>query len=414
MKPYRSCYFLESGIGLVTDGIVFCCDRESPASVPIMENACKTVDVFLETRERVIRENQGAHPLCAGCNLFQQYEKTNGEIKFINFAVTHYCQFACTYCDLQHSMAKNKNRPENYDSIEIAEELKRRGLLSKNLVVVCAPGEIAVHPERDKYYDFIEENAELSFFFSNAGRFDPRLAHILSLSPRNDMTVSIDAGTEETFRRIRGVNLFKQVISNLAEYRKYTSQIYLKYILLDDNLDDKDLDGFVQICSDLKTPKMLIASDMRKSWSERNQEGQKAFEENIVSAAVKLAAGAIRANLYFAFEDLMGTENLKEIYRRLAELPEVISAERQLDEALAAEKLICYGAGGNCEKALFEMSGLGLRGPDMIWDIKAKPGQTFCAGGHEYPVCLPDFDLLSGGGLRCIQHYYQPRHKSAA
>ena len=385
-KPYRSCYRLESGIVFTSDDIVFCCDWPSPAHIQPMADAGKTVDAFLEARDRVIRENQGMSPPCEGCWQFQEYEPTNGEIKQINFSIHNFCNFSCTYCFAE--CTQDKDRSEYYDPFPILEEFKRRGLLSKALEVDCASGEITVNPFRDKYYDYIEENASLVFFVSNAGRFDPRLAHILSLSPKSGMTVSIDSGTEETFRRVRGVNMFKQVIANLAEYRKYSSYISLKYILLDENCGDEDLNGFIQICGELKPSQMIISADCRKM-------SQLGYEEHIVSAAVKLAEGAIRLNIDFIFFDYLGQANLQEICRRVAALPEVASAEHQLDTILSASKVVCYGAGGNCENVLSQIKTLGLRKPDVIWDIKAEPGQKFHTVGYEYPVCCPDFEQLN-------------------
>ena len=392
-RPYRSCYDLEAKIHFRYRGIVFCCDRPSPATVQPTADAGKTVDDFLETRNRVIRENQGMNPPCEGCVRLQEYEPTNeGKIDCINFGIYTYCNFSCTYCTLQGTEAQQKNKPEPYDSLEIAEELKRRGLLSKNLKIFCDPGEISIHPNRNKYYDFIEENAAAVSFVTNAGRFDPRLAHILNSSPLNYMVVSIDCGTEETFRQIRGVDMFKQVIANLAEYRKYSTQIFLKYILLEENCDDEDLNGFIQIASDLKVPQIVIAADSRKS--PFNERSRLSYEEHIVSAAVKLAEGAIKSNIPFVLRPLLGLANLREIYRRLAALPEVVSAEQQLDTILSASKVICYGAGGNCENILDQVEELGLRKPDVIWDIKAEPDQKLCVAGCEYPVCQPDFNSL--------------------
>ena len=167
-KLYRSCYYLESGIAFNPEDIVFCCDRESPAMVPIVADTSKTVDAFLETRERVIRENQGANPPCAGCNLFQKCEPADGKIRYVCFADSNYCNFSCEYCTLQHENAQVKNTPEKYDSMVILEELKRRGLLSAPLEVACASGEITIHPRKNEYYDFIEENANITAFASNA------------------------------------------------------------------------------------------------------------------------------------------------------------------------------------------------------------------------------------------------------
>ena len=423
-KPYRSCYYMESGISFLIHGISFCCDRPAPATVQPMADASKTVDALLEARDWVIQENQKAAPPCEGCNLFQEYEPANGKIKWINFGVHRFCQFSCTYCILQQVNTQGKNKPEPYDSLEIAEELKRRGLLSKSLEVICGPGEIAVHPKRDEYYDFLERCANSVAFYSNAGKFDPRLAHILSLSPRHSLTVSLDCGTEETFRKIRGVDMFQQVVTNLAEYRKYSPNICLKYILLDENCGDEDLNGFIRICSELKPFQIIIAGDNGKAWdwggNQLNGLNIPLREEYIVNAAVKLAEGAIKSNIDFTFFDNVGRANLWEIRRRLAlpevasdqdnieranlqkicrqlaAKPEIVSAEQQLDTILSASKVVCYGAGVNCMNILGQVNALGLRKPDVIWDIKAEDNQKFCVAGSEYPVRCPDFERLDG------------------
>ena len=396
-KPYRSCRYLESVISFQSHQIVFCCDRKPPATIKPMADAGKTVDAFFAVRGGVIRSNQSDNPPCEGCNLFREYEPGDGTINYIQFGVVNYCNFSCTYCELQHGNAQYKNKPETYDEIEVAEELKRRGLISHPLIVAVAPGEITIHPRKDRYYDFAEENAQCVHFVTNAGKFDQRLAHILTLSPLNGMTVSIDAGTEETFRKIRGVNMFKQVVANLMEYRKYSPYIFPKYILMEGNCGDEDLEGFIKICEDLNIPQIKLSADSRKTYDSWTSGKKLDYEEDIVSAAMKLVKGAIRINTRFTFEDFFGRANLQEIYRRVAELPEAISAVQQLDTILSAPKLVCYGAGGNCKFVLDEMAGLGLRKPDVIWDIKAQPGQKFCVGEDEYPVCRPDFDALNGG-----------------
>ena len=61
-RPYRSCYYLESGISFLPHKIGFCCDRPSPASLPPFEDAGETVDAFLTMREQVIQENQTSTP----------------------------------------------------------------------------------------------------------------------------------------------------------------------------------------------------------------------------------------------------------------------------------------------------------------------------------------------------------------
>lgn len=392
--PYRSCYYLESGITFLPHELGFCCDRQSPATIQPIADVGKTVDAFLEARDRVIRENQRDTPPCSGCSLFQSCGRTDGKIQYINFGVHNYCQFACTYCALQGANAQDKNMPENYDALEIAKELKRRGLLSKSLHISCASGEISIHPKRNEYYDFIEENAATVDFSSNAGKFDVRLAHILSLNSKNALIVSIDCGTPETFQRVRGVDMFERVINNLVEYRKYSPSVLLKYILLDENCENKDLLGFIKICNDLKILRMIITGDLRKTWDYKKS---MSYEEHIVSAAIKLVEGAIDNNIFISFFDHLGQPNLKEIHHRLLSIPSFVSAAKDLDHILSASQVICYGAGGNCETILGRMEKLGLRKPDVLWDIKGERprGGEISAEQFGYPICYPDFEQLN-------------------
>ena len=333
-KPYRSCYFLESGIGFFSHEIGCCCDRPTPVKVHPTADVGKTIDAFLAEREHVIRENQGPNPPCEGCDLFRNCSPDNGQIKWMDFGVICYCNFSCTYCTLQRDFIQDRNKPESYDSLELAKELKRRNLLSEDLEICFSAGEITVHPRKDEYYDFIEQNAKFAYFDSNAGRFDPRLAHILSLSPQNSLMVSLDAGTKETFRKIRGVDALERVVENVAKYHKYCPNLFLKYILLDDNCGDDDLNGFIKICSALKPAQMVMTGDLKKAWLLSADGSPLPYAENIVSAAVKLAKGAIQSGINFRFEDILGPSNKQEVCRRLAELPEIVFAERQLDEIL--------------------------------------------------------------------------------
>lgn len=391
-KPYRSCAYLESGITCFPHEIVFCCDRQSPASIRPMKTASDTVDAFLETRERIIRENQGDNPPCEKCSMFQTHTAGDGSIQYLNFSTHSYCQFSCIYCGLQNELAQDKNAGELYDGIEIAQELKKRGMLSKQLRVDCAPGEIAVHPRRNEYYDFIEENAASVTFFSNAGKYDERIAEILCTSKQNSLIVSVDAGTRETFQLVHGVDVFSKVIENLRKYRKSSANIIVKYIILDENCDEKELRGFIALCKDIGISHIAIAADSRKSW---NYNEVRASETQIVHAAVSLIELAITGGISFdIYSDYFGQINMREIYRCLVQNPVFVSAEQALDRILSHSKVIAYGAGRNANYVLGQLKSLGVREPDILWDIQAKSSSE-CRFG--YPIYYPDFDSLNSG-----------------
>lgn len=192
-KSYWSCSYIESGITMQNMGLMFCCERVNPGYVAPEEDPASMIDNFLSLREQVIKRNQEPDAPCKGCPLLQKRNWKTGitedKIDFINFGVQSYCQFSCIYCGLQKNQELNasKNHTEPYDSISIAKELKRRGMLSEHLKIDYAAGEIAVHPKRQEYFDFIEEYAYTATFSSNAGKYDEQVTTLLQKNKRNSL-----------------------------------------------------------------------------------------------------------------------------------------------------------------------------------------------------------------------------------
>jgi molybdenum cofactor biosynthesis enzyme MoaA len=72
--------------------------------------------------------------------------------------------------------------------------------------------------------------------------------------------VSVDAGTRETYERIKGKDVFGPVVTNLIEYAEH-GDITLKYIASKDNLDDRDLDGFLDLVRTLKAKSVMVTPE---------------------------------------------------------------------------------------------------------------------------------------------------------
>lgn len=287
-----------------------------------------------------------------------------------------------------------KNKGEDYDSIKIAKELKYRNLLAEKLHIDCAPGEITIHPRRSEYYDFIEENAYSVTFYTNAVKYDARLAASLKMSSHNKAIISIDCGTAETYYAVKGVNAFDQVVSNLYEYRRNSNQLVLKYILLDVNCNNRDVSGFITLCKNLNIAEIDISADLFRKTDYMNAIVP---EEHIVNAAVGLICGAIKNRIKFSiYRKAFGETNLVEIYRRLLDLPEFILEMEKIEGDFSAQRLICYGAGNNAGVMLQQMKRLEMREPDVFWDIKAGEKEA-CKKIDDlgYTVSFPAFETLN-------------------
>lgn len=107
-------------------------------------------------------------------------------------------------------------------------------------------------------------------------------------NPGTAINVSIDAGTAETWKKIKGVDNFEEVCMNLADYYKAScrpGQVTLKYIILPGiNDSEEDYESLMDIMGVLETPHLTLARDGNKKYGAKEKE-----EKQLLDAAVRLA-----------------------------------------------------------------------------------------------------------------------------
>ena len=231
--------------------IALCCEPvEKQPAVGFGSTAKETVGNFIKMHQEVVVESK-KYANC-GENVKRLY--TDGCVKCGNYklgewdgdGLIHYvnlsmypasCQCKCIYCDV-HSSDKgrlNKASSEEYyqkmfDMLNYACEI---GLIAEDALWQISSGEITIHPYKDRIYDLVENRRAI--FFTNCFIFDERIAEILSLNPYSSINFSIDAGTPQTWFKIKGVDNFELVTDNLVNYYSASirpDQITLKYIVL--------------------------------------------------------------------------------------------------------------------------------------------------------------------------------------
>ncbi len=386
---YWSCRYIESGVVFMNHGMTFCCDQLPIEAVMPGENAADAVDEFLALRNRYIQKNQTSNAPCKGCPLLQKrnwsQEKKKYLIDFVNLSVHTYCQFSCIYCALPKELiAGKRNIKESYDIYPLLEELERRNMLSKDCQIECSPGEITIHPKRLEYYSFFSRHACQVTFLTNAGKYDEEIGNILQKKQGCKIITSLDAGTRATFLAIHGVDLFDTVVANLKKYYANNAQICLKYIIMQENCGDTDIDQFIRLCSEIKVAQVIVSTDMNKR--------QIVQGKHVVRAAIRLVEGAIKNGLSFTVMPYFSETDQKEFFEGLLSLSEMGNSVKKLKELLNTPRLIFYGAGRNCDALLVRWDTLQLKKPDVIWDIRANSKD---ANGLGYPTSIPDFKMLN-------------------
>ena len=276
--------------------IALCCEKHIPnnPAVGFAGTAGETMERFLDLRESVAAECRGntENPRY-GCRQCAYLRKADwyfeSRICYVNLSMYPApCQSKCIYC----CEAENLNRrfsPEVQDAYEklfdFLEYADKRGMIDPEATWQVSSGEITLHPYKDRIMELVRDR--YAVFYTNAFLFDEAIAQKLHGDPCSSINLSIDAGTPETWRKIKGFDNFETVLSNLHRYRRDSArpgQIILKYIILPDVNDrPEDLSAVVEIAKRLDVRHLTIARDTEKRYSSSSK-----YRSKLVETAARL------------------------------------------------------------------------------------------------------------------------------
>lgn len=258
-----------------------CCDPRSPG-IQFSPSPKETYDNFSGMMENLRNEVKACLPFedriytqnCADCSqriLELDSAKSNTEDNLIRkITIASYpalCQCRCCYChgfNAHNNVMDDDNVKLLYEKMfETLSYFKENGYIAPNAKWDIASGEITIHPYRNKIFDVVGDMQAI--FFTNGFLFSERIAENLSKNPDSQVFLSIDCGTAETWKQIKGVDNFHTVLKNLGKYYatlKYKEQISLKYIILAGiNDNDEDFQGVIEIMKSLDVSYLTISRD---------------------------------------------------------------------------------------------------------------------------------------------------------
>ncbi|MGN0006130.1 MAG: radical SAM protein [Candidatus Gastranaerophilaceae bacterium] len=273
---FKCCNLILHGLCFFDGSVVACCyapmDQFNNVYPPLIfkdyngEMITKE-ELFSKTRPYVEQFKAGQIPReCQNC--FQIEEKEWDESEYIDFiTITHYtaCNANCIYCS--NNLKPEERKPTSYKIIPLLRSFKEQGILKKGCEFHMGGGEFSIYEEADEILEeFAVTNYAKMYIATNA------IKYLDSIFKGMDneccmIFVSLDSGSRETFKRIKRVDAFDTVISNLKNYTKTDTaakRLFLKYILIPGYNDKLEEFGkFLQIAHELKAEQINIDIEAR-------------------------------------------------------------------------------------------------------------------------------------------------------
>lgn len=293
MAKILNCEFLRHGLHFTPDSFRCCCAPQHGITLDIrnmkIDDAYR---LFQQKRENAIADLNINIPneKCLGCIYLKEYDSEYLEKDYFNnpekkdlvnyIVINHFkhCDCICTYCS-QGIFLRKVNWPtksDYYDLLPVIKKFYKENLIDKeNLTVEFQGGSIGVLREFDDLVKiFMKNGLRKAMFYTNGLKFMPA---IVKASQKAECLIicSVDAGTPETFKKLKPQGKFEAVIGNLKKYAKQCrlqrtdryifTTINAKYILIEGVNDSiEEVSKFLEIIASTGVNMSQLDMDFRK------------------------------------------------------------------------------------------------------------------------------------------------------
>ncbi len=263
------------------DAVTFCCSCGSFGDY-VYRNGYKgeliEYEDFLAVRNK-LRErfiNGSVPERCKSC---ADYEIKNWRdthlLNYVCIAHRSKCSCNCFYCYFSEKK-QYWNTREVYNIAPVFKHILNTFPLQYNFIVNLVGGECSEYPE-EELNTIIDETIKhegLLQFTTSGIFFNEKIAQT---TPYGNISVSPDAGTKETYEKIKRVKCFDQVWENIRKYSIaaktdiFPHPVRIKYIIIPGINDNKaEFKAFAQKCMALKNT--MIEISLEYKWFEQNSD----------------------------------------------------------------------------------------------------------------------------------------------
>lgn len=273
---YKSCHILEHGLIFDRNYVAVCCiiPNKNSRIIKLIDNYYGEKidwDKLFEDKNKLREQHKKGQilPGCEGCYNLED-RAWDGENYIDNIFISHWlhCNCKCFYCATEEERKiQNKHKP--YKLLPILKAMKEKNILRPGGYISLTGGEPTVLKEFDNILKFLYEIDLKTIVVNSSGiKYSKELSHGIKLG-KIELTISIDSYDKNLYKKIKRVDAFDKVVSNIEKYIASQTErkdlVRVKYIIIPGVNDSiEEIEKWIQMCKKLQVQHIII--DVENKW----------------------------------------------------------------------------------------------------------------------------------------------------
>lgn len=267
MRKRYYCKRLNETLNFDALKVFYCCATRTGPSIDVPPPD-RVKDIIIKRNALIKMLDRGIIPEeCKECFDLREQENPKNIIlsqlskppKANMIIVKHFkqCDSSCIYCCEQYLSGRKivlkPKKSDYYDLLPVIKECYKQDIIDKdNLDVHFQGGNVSVLEEFEDLVDiFMKNGVKRVEIATNGIKYLPAIERIADKT-FVDINISLDAGCRETFKKIKTVDKFDEVVENLKKYVKMPVLLRLKYILVRGYNDNKEeLEKYINLMKEI-------------------------------------------------------------------------------------------------------------------------------------------------------------------
>lgn len=250
---------------------------------------------YIKNIDNIMQQNQKENAVCKGCKFFEKQIVPNfpKEKNITFFTINHFtkCNSNCIYCGI-----RRKTEDIKYNLLPIIKQMVKNKIINDSCLFNWGGGEPTICSEFEEIANFLHKNKLRQAINSSGIEFSNTILEGLK-DGLMSIQISPDAGTEETYKRIKRQNNFNKVWENIEKYAQFPDMLFVKYIFFSWNANENDVKLFIQKCINAKVKNIVIDCESNSVNNPRSPFGK--INNEIVQLAILMKKLAIQNNINY-------------------------------------------------------------------------------------------------------------------